>query len=47
MKIAMGVTNYHARELDKIKGLRSSQIAKVLEKAGYDEAVHRDNMVVW
>lgn len=44
--IAHGVTNYSGAELDKIKGLRSSQFAEVLGSRPYDEAIHRDNLVL-
>jgi glutamate 5-kinase len=45
-EIARGLTQYSARDLQLIKGLRSAQIAETL---GYDygpEVVHRDDMVV-
>jgi glutamate 5-kinase len=45
-EIARGLAQYSARDLQLIKGLRSSQIAETL---GYDygpEVVHRDDMVV-
>ena len=45
-EIARGLTNYSAEQLDKIKGLKSSQIAKALGDKPYDEAVHRDNMTL-
>jgi glutamate 5-kinase len=45
-ELARGLSQYGARDLALIKGLRSSQIA---ERLGYDygpEVVHRDDMVV-
>jgi glutamate 5-kinase len=45
-EIARGLAQYGARDLQLIKGLRSSQIA---ERLGYDygpEVVHRDDMVL-
>jgi glutamate 5-kinase len=45
-EIARGLSQYGARDLRLIKGLRSTQIAETL---GYDygpEVVHRDDMVV-
>lgn len=45
-EIARGLAQYSARDLQLIKGLRSSQIA---EKLGYEygpEFVHRDDMVI-
>ncbi len=44
--IAHGVSNYSRAELDKIKGLKSSEIAAALGQKPFDEAVHRDNMVL-
>jgi glutamate 5-kinase len=44
--IACGLANYSAAELDRIKGLRSNRIASVLGRKPYDEAIHRDNLVV-
>lgn len=44
--VAHGVSNYSHSELDRIKGLKSSEIAAVLGSKPFDEAVHRDNMVI-
>ncbi len=44
--IAHGVSNYSRAELDKIKGLKSSEIAAALGQKPFDEVVHRDNMVL-
>jgi glutamate 5-kinase len=46
-QIARGLSNYSADQIDKIKGLKTSQIAKALgTKAGSnaDEVIHRNNM---
>jgi glutamate 5-kinase len=45
-EIGRGLTNYHADEIGRIKGLRSDRIAQVLGHCPYDEVVHRDNMTV-
>ena len=45
-EIARGLTNYGHEDLLQIKGLRTSQIAKVLGECPYEEVIHRDNMVV-
>ena len=45
-EFARGLTNYTADDVQRIKGLRTSQIAEVLGYCPYDEIVHRDNMVV-
>ncbi|MDM8009250.1 MAG: glutamate 5-kinase [Phycisphaerae bacterium] len=44
--IAHGISNYSSAELDTIKGLKSSEIAAVLGAKPFDEAVHRDNLVI-
>jgi len=45
-EFARGIVNYTISELDKIKGLRSNQIEKVLGFKYSDEAIHRDDLVV-
>ena len=45
-EIARGLSNYHAEDIDRIKGLRSDRITQVLGYRPYDEVVHRDNMAV-
>jgi len=45
-EIARGLTNYSAEQIDRIKGLRSGQIAKALGDKPYDEVIHRDNMTL-
>jgi glutamate 5-kinase len=45
-EIARGLTNYAAGEIDRIKGLKTSQIAAQLGEKPYDEVVHRNNMSV-
>ena len=44
--LAVGLTNYSTDELDRIKGLKTSQIGDVLGHKSYDEVIHRDNMFV-
>jgi glutamate 5-kinase len=41
-----GLVNYSRDDVERIKGLRSHQIAAVLGQKPYDEVVHRDNLVV-
>ncbi|MHC4717614.1 MAG: glutamate 5-kinase [Planctomycetota bacterium] len=45
-QIARGLTNYSAEQIDRIKGLRTSQFADVLGDKPYDEVVHRNNMTL-
>jgi glutamate 5-kinase len=43
---ARGLCNYTAADADKLRGLRSDEMANVLGAAPYEEMVHRDNLVV-
>lgn len=45
-EFARGVVNYSSVEIDKIKGIKTTEIEKILGYKYYDEVVHRDNMVV-
>ena len=45
---AVGLTNYSAREIGRIKGRQSQEIAQTLGgPKGYDEVIHRDNLVIF
>lgn len=44
--IGVGLTNFKASELRRIRGLSSSEIKDVLGACPHQEVVHRDNMVV-
>jgi len=46
-RVARGLCNYDAESLTRIKGLKTSEIATVLGDKPYDEAIHRDNMIVY
>jgi glutamate 5-kinase len=46
MEIARGLTNYASGDLEKIRGLRTSQIADKLGQCPYAEVIHRDNMTL-
>lgn len=46
VEFARGLVNYTAGEADKIKGLQSSGIERVLGYKDYDEVIHRDDLVV-
>jgi glutamate 5-kinase len=45
-KLGIGLVNYTAADLRSIKGLKSHQIKERLGHKPYDEAIHRDNLVV-
>lgn len=44
--VARGLVNYSAEETQAIRGLKSTEIPKVLGQKPFDEVVHRDNLVV-
>ena len=46
-EIGRGLTNYSHDELNRIKGCRSTQFAKVLGHPGHAEVIHRDNFVLF
>lgn len=43
---AKGLVNYSSRDIDRIKGLKTTKIKQVLGSHPYDEIIHRDNMAV-
>jgi glutamate 5-kinase len=45
--IGIGLSNYSANDLACIKGLKTCNIKQSLGFKGYDEVVHRDNMVIF
>ncbi len=45
-KLGIGLVNYTAADLRSIKGLKTHQIKERLGYKPYDEAIHRDNLVV-
>jgi glutamate 5-kinase len=46
VEFGRGLTNYDSEEVQRIKGLKTAQIAKILGDCPYDEIIHRDNLVV-
>lgn len=44
--LGIGLANYSAADIRKIKGLKSSQIAQCLGAKPFDEVIHRDNLVI-
>jgi glutamate 5-kinase len=45
-RAACGLVNYSSEEVEKIKGLKTSQIEAVLKYKTSDEVIHRDNMSI-
>ncbi len=46
VEFARGLVNYDADEARKIRGVRTSEIERVLGYKGLDEVIHRDNLVL-
>jgi glutamate 5-kinase len=46
-EFARGLVSYSAQELNRIKGLHTSNIEKVLGYKAYDEIIHRDDLVLF
>ncbi len=45
-EIGRGIVNYSAGEIDKIKGKKTKDIAKILGYKDFDEVIHRNNFVL-
>lgn len=45
--IGIGLSNYSAQDIACIKGLKTCNIQQSLGYKGYDEVVHRDNLVIF
>jgi len=46
-EIARGLVSYDAREIDRIKRRKTSEIAELLGYSNGDEVIHRDNLIVF
>jgi glutamate 5-kinase len=44
---AVGLTNYSSRDINRIKGKKTQEIAQSLGHKDYDEVIHRDNLVIF
>lgn len=47
VEVARGIVNYSASELEQIKRKKTIEIENILGHKDYDEAIHRDNLVLW
>ena len=45
-EVAKGLVNYASGEVAKIKGIKTTEVSKILGYKGYDEVIHRDNLVI-
>jgi len=46
LEVGRGLTNYSSDEINKVKGLKTTEIRKILGYKTYDEVIHRDNLVI-
>ncbi len=46
-EFARGLINYSADEMEKIAGLKTSALKRVLGEAPYEETIHRDHLVLY
>ena len=46
IEFARGLTNYSSADAERLRGLHTDQIARVIGKLQYVELIHRDNLVV-
>jgi len=46
VEIARGLINYNSRDLDRIKGMKTSAVRGLLGPSFYEEVVHRNDLVV-
>jgi glutamate 5-kinase len=44
--LGRGIVNYSSDELESIKGRKTGEIRTILGERHYDEAIHRDNLVL-
>lgn len=45
-RIAKGLSNYSAEDIERIKGKKTSQLREILGDLRYKEVIHRDNLVM-
>jgi glutamate 5-kinase len=44
--VAAGLVNYNSADIDKVKGVRTTEIENILGFKDSDEIIHRDNLVI-
>lgn len=47
MVLGVGLSNYSSEVIDRIKGLRASEIAQLSDINGSEVVIHRDNLAVF
>ncbi len=46
-EIGRGLVNYNSRDLEQIKGMKTSAVRNLMGESYYEEVIHRDDMVVF
>ena len=46
-EIGRGLVNYNSRDLQQIKGMKTSVIKKLIGESFYEEVIHRDDLVIF
>ena len=46
-EIGRGLVNYSSRDLQQIKGMKTSAIKKLIGESFYEEVIHRDDLVIF
>lgn len=47
IEIGRGLVNYNSRDLENIKGMKTSAVRSLMGKAFYEEVIHRDDLVIF
>ncbi len=45
-EFARGLSNYSSDDIQRVRGLKTQEIAEVLGRCPYDEVIHRNNLVI-
>lgn len=45
-EIGRGLVNYNSRDLEQIKGMKTSAVRNLMGESYYEEVIHRDDMVI-
>ena len=46
-EIGRGLVNYNSRDLECIKGMKTSAVRSLMEESFYEEVIHRDDLVIF
>ena len=46
-EIGRGLVNYNSRDLERIKGMKTSAVRNLMEESFYEEVIHRDDLVIF